>query len=480
MAHRIIVVEDQSIVANDIKLRLEKLGYDVPAICLTGEDAIVKVQELKPDLILMDIMLESGIDGIEAAKRIRENIHVPVIFLTAYEDDETLNKAKEAAPSGYILKPYDERDLKTNIEIALSKHEMDVRLRESERKFRLLTEEIADAVIVVTDKRCLWINPAFTALSGYSESEVVGNLPEFFIEDNEKGIFNHRVLSCLQEKEIFPRFETALKTNAGRGIMVSFSVKKIIFDGNNAVLMVARDITSRKRLEADLRRLKEGLEDEIQRKDRELSDSRARLIYSEKLAAMGSLALGGEYREHSMTVKNALVSLRSLTSLNRDIEKPLSELEKGFAYMESVFGTFSILNDIVFMKPETVDIFDALLVTLDKYDLPAGLKISSDVQENLAYVSGSREKLVYVFETILAMIVNSIGRDGSIRVSAANKDEKVAISFFYDTQQKSEEFDFEADLRLSSAVLLIESHNGNLSAQCSQGSCEISVMLPAL
>jgi CheY-like chemotaxis protein len=121
---KILVVEDENIVALEIKKRLQKLGYIVPGVASTGEDAIIKVEGILPDLVLMDIMLKGEIDGIQAAGEIRSRFNIPVIYLTAYSDEETLERAKLTEPYGYILKPFEEDDLRTTIEIALYRHQV--------------------------------------------------------------------------------------------------------------------------------------------------------------------------------------------------------------------------------------------------------------------------------------------------------------------------------------------------------------------
>ncbi|HEY9606506.1 MAG TPA: response regulator, partial [Allocoleopsis sp.] len=133
MRAKILIVEDESIVALNIKNRLEKLGYAVVATISSGEVAIQTAAETFPDLVLMDIKLKGKIDGIEAATKIRSQLQVPVVYLTAYADDETLNRAKMAEPYGFILKPFESRDLCTAIEIALYKHQIEKQLREREQ-----------------------------------------------------------------------------------------------------------------------------------------------------------------------------------------------------------------------------------------------------------------------------------------------------------------------------------------------------------
>lgn len=130
----VLIVEDESIVAKDIQHSLKKLGYNVLGICSTGEDAIKSVEELGPDIVLMDIMLKGSMNGIEAAAKIRETNNIPVIFLTAYADENTLSKAKVSEPFGYIIKPFKEIDLHTSIEMAIYKHEKEHDLKK-ERDF---------------------------------------------------------------------------------------------------------------------------------------------------------------------------------------------------------------------------------------------------------------------------------------------------------------------------------------------------------
>lgn len=124
---KIMIVEDEAIIAKDIQNRLKKLGYAVVGVVSSGEEAIHKAAETFPDLILMDIHLKGNIDGVEAARQIRNHLNVPIIYLTAYADDSTLERAKVTEASSYLLKPFKERELYTNIEIALAKHQIETK-----------------------------------------------------------------------------------------------------------------------------------------------------------------------------------------------------------------------------------------------------------------------------------------------------------------------------------------------------------------
>ncbi len=140
----ILVVEDEIIVATDIEVMLANLGYSVSGIESSGEGAIKHAQCHRPDLVIMDIMLEGDIDGIAAANKIRQQFNIPVIFLTAYSNEQTLDRAKTAKPYGYILKPFQETDMHTSIEIASYKHKI-------ERKLILETENALAAIIGNTE-----------------------------------------------------------------------------------------------------------------------------------------------------------------------------------------------------------------------------------------------------------------------------------------------------------------------------------------
>ncbi|GAB4285703.1 MAG: hypothetical protein Fur0025_17560 [Oscillatoriaceae cyanobacterium] len=140
---RILVVEDEIIVAEDIAFRLRRLGYAVSAIVFQGEDAIQHCQAHQPDLVLMDIVLKGAVDGIEAAQIIRENFQIPIVFLTAYADEKTLKKAVVTEPFGYILKPFKEKDLPTTIEIALHRHQVETKINqalETSEKMRKISQ----------------------------------------------------------------------------------------------------------------------------------------------------------------------------------------------------------------------------------------------------------------------------------------------------------------------------------------------------
>ncbi|MCK4337296.1 MAG: response regulator, partial [Candidatus Aminicenantes bacterium] len=133
-----MIVEDELIIANDLKLILSGLGYEISSVTATAEEAINSVGQNRPDLVLMDIVLKGEKDGIETAEVIISRFDIPVVYLTAFSNQNVLDRAKKTRPHGYITKPVDRETLHSTIEVAISKHEAEKLIKESEEKYRLL------------------------------------------------------------------------------------------------------------------------------------------------------------------------------------------------------------------------------------------------------------------------------------------------------------------------------------------------------
>jgi len=142
---RILIVEDEAIVACDIQARLESFHYNVPGMAASGEEALQLASETWPDLVLMDIKLKGDLDGVQVADTLRRRHGIPVVFLTANSDEEMLQRAKQTEPLNYILKPYHEKELRIAIEFALYKAKME---RERGQLTRQLEEALAEAKIL--------------------------------------------------------------------------------------------------------------------------------------------------------------------------------------------------------------------------------------------------------------------------------------------------------------------------------------------
>ena len=172
---RILVVEDESIVAKDIQTTLTKLGYDVPATASSAAVAYQKLEELKPDLVFLDIKLKGDEDGIHIAEHIKIKYNIPVIFLTSFVDQETLDRAKVTEPYGYIVKPFNETDLKTTVEMALFKYGRDKEIRESQQRLANALGKVGEVIIITdTDCRITYLNQRAESFIGYGNTSANG------------------------------------------------------------------------------------------------------------------------------------------------------------------------------------------------------------------------------------------------------------------------------------------------------------------
>ncbi|WP_292465121.1 response regulator [Methanolobus sp.] len=254
---KILVVEDEKIVALDIKHSLESFGYIVPCMASTGEDAIKMARKHNPDLVLMDIVLRGDIDGIEAASVIHTNHKIPVVYLTAYSDERTLQRAKMTEPFGHILKPFDNRQLRTNIEIALHKKE-----QEKEKHFQndswitSLLDNVGDAIISTdASGRVKHINLLAQALTGYRHEEAFGETIDrifrVICETTGKTVLNPTE-KVLKEGTFYGLCEGAVLVSRENNHIPIDVIGSPIKNSNNetiGAIIVFCDITERRNLE---------------------------------------------------------------------------------------------------------------------------------------------------------------------------------------------------------------------------------------
>jgi two-component system, response regulator PdtaR len=172
----IFIVEDELIVSEDIRQILEDQGYTVAGIARSGESVLEVLKDHHPDLVLMDIHLAGAMDGIDTAEQVRTKFHIPVIFLTAHEDESIIARAKVTEPYGYVLKPFNERELHSAIEIGLYKHRMEELAKEKERTIRILAEAIPDPIMLLDHNRqIIALNDAMAQRFGYKYTRVYGD-----------------------------------------------------------------------------------------------------------------------------------------------------------------------------------------------------------------------------------------------------------------------------------------------------------------
>ena len=259
---RILIVEDELIVAKDIENCLSKLGYSVAGVVASGEEVVRKVDELQPDLVLMDIVLKGEMNGIEAAKEIN-TLNIPVIYLTAHADTDTLDRAKLTTPYGYIVKPFDERILQSTIEITLYKSRMEKKLKNRKAWLSTILKSIGDAVIATDiNGHVTFMNLVAEAMTGWKEKEAKGKpFIEVFNIINEK---TRKPCTNPVEKVLETGMtvglanHTALISRDGTERLIADSGAPIRQDNDKiiGVVLVFRDITVHQKMEEELRQMR--------------------------------------------------------------------------------------------------------------------------------------------------------------------------------------------------------------------------------
>lgn len=265
---RILIVEDEAIVARDIEYLLREMGYDPVGHATQGEQAIDMADALHPHLVLMDIQLSGVMDGIEAAQAIRNKLFIPIVFLTAFAADDILARAKLTEPFGYILKPFSERELRTVLEMALYKHENETRLRLSEANLVVTLNSIGDAVIATDTAGLITrMNPIAERLTGWPLADALGQpLMEVFriVNTLTRLPSDNPVERVIEHGEVVGlAYHTTLLARDGREHQVADSCAPIRDEAEKIIgmVLVFNDVTEKYRMEMALQQSEKRLRD---------------------------------------------------------------------------------------------------------------------------------------------------------------------------------------------------------------------------
>lgn len=257
---KILVVEDERIVAESLRKRLRSLHYEVPAVLASGEEAVEEVGRLQPNLVLMDISLAGEMDGIEAAQKIRTQHHLPVVYLTAYSNSEVLERAKVTEPFGFILKPYEDRELHVVIETALFKHRMEAERRNRERWLAAILASIGDGV-VATDVagRVTFLNEEAERLTGWKNGDAQNMEAQEVLQlvhETTRSPVEAPLIQAMKQRIPVPLHDRTILISKDHSERPLDDAATPIIDEEGVTLggvMVFRDITERRRLEEQLR-----------------------------------------------------------------------------------------------------------------------------------------------------------------------------------------------------------------------------------
>ncbi len=263
---RILVVEDEVVIALDIGQQLREMGYAPVGHATHGEQAVALAAELRPDLVLMDIQLAGAMDGISAAQAIRAEFGLPVVFVTAFAADETLARAQLTEPYGYILKPYSEREMRTVIEMALYKHRADRRLqqsldlqRESALQTQAILDNMSDALVTIDEQGLIEsFNLAASAVFGYGAEQVVGRnvamlMPQPHRHQHDGYLAHHR--DSGEARMIGRTREVQALRQDGSLFPMTISVSRLQRSGRTTFIGLMVDMTGRRQAEEAIHRL---------------------------------------------------------------------------------------------------------------------------------------------------------------------------------------------------------------------------------
>lgn len=257
-----MVVEDEGISAMSIRSSLEDMGYEVPAIASSGTEAVEKAKPEDIDLVLMDIMLDGELDGVEASRRIRSRFNLPIVYVTAHSDERMMEKVKSTEPFGYVLKPFNDHELRMAVEIALYKHEMENRLKESEKRFRTLFNQASDCILLLDPYHkdgsvIVDANDAACRMHGYSRKEIIGKPVNFLDAPGPGPQTSDRFRKLIMGEMV--SFEMIHKRKNGELFPVEVNAQLVMLGEKPYIQAIDRDITERKNAEIELKKHRENL-----------------------------------------------------------------------------------------------------------------------------------------------------------------------------------------------------------------------------
>ena len=268
---RILIVEDDGIIARHLQAVLKKFGYQVHALVATGEEALQLVAQSPPDLALMDIELAGEMDGVETAEQLQSHYQIPVVYLTAFAGDQLVQRAKLTNPFGYLTKPFEERHLHATLELALQKNHYERELRASQERYLAVVTQASEGIILIEADSYTVIesNTAFQALIGLNDAEIIGRHVYDVLTLSQQVL--DQALNALLVSRHVRMLDLEFRRVDGRVIYLDITATLIESPHQQLICAITRDVTERHQVEQRLRQMHEKLEDDFRQRTLELA-----------------------------------------------------------------------------------------------------------------------------------------------------------------------------------------------------------------
>jgi two-component system cell cycle sensor histidine kinase/response regulator CckA len=407
---RILIVEDDAVAAAGLAETLGLLGYEISATVSTGEEALLSVEEAKPQIVLMDIKLQGSLDGVEAARQIRRRFDVPLVYLTGFADHQLLERAKDTEPYGFLVKPIQMKELITTIEISLYKHQVDKRLRESEERYRNLYDNAPIGIFQSTvDGRLLSVNHAYARMFGYqSPEDAVTSVKAIATDTWAEPKQLQKMVSTFLANDRAINVETEFGRKDG-GTLVGNLYLQVVRNDDGSVRCLegfVEDVTARKRAEQERECL------------------RSQLLQAQKMEAIGTLTGGIAHDFNNLlTIINGYTEMILMDKTENDpiyadLQKILQTGLKGADMVRRLLA-FSKKSQIS-LQPLNLNLMVQNTVNLMKRTFPKMIEIETILSKDPAMVNADAVQAEQVLMNLCINAKEAMPEGGTLTIETRN------------------------------------------------------------
>jgi PAS domain S-box-containing protein len=420
---RILIVEDEAIVAEDLENLIIDFGYEIVGSVVGADDAIQQAIEHKPDLILMDIVLKGNKNGIDAANEIKDMLKIPIIFLTAYSDLKLIEEAKNTEPYAFIVKPFQDKQVIASIEMALSRSQIEKKLFRSEEIYHTLIDNIQDGLFLIQDGKLKFVNEAFSRIPGYTVDEVLGMEFQDFVAPEDRDMVVDRYVRMMKGEKVLSNYEFhGIRKNETKRTTIYLVCSPITYQGKPAVLGTVKDITKRKQLEEQMQLINDELEERIIERTTELKQTYKQLYHAQKMESVGILAGGIAHDFNNLLtvilgnillakrdvdpedrVFNVLLEAEDASLRAKDLTQELLTFSKGGEPIKRTISIAKLIEDTVNFTIRGTNV-------TCKFEIP----------DNLYNIDGDDVQITQVISNIIINADQAMLEGGTIRVRCEN------------------------------------------------------------